>query len=62
VREQLPQRLYLSRRRACHPIELCLQRLGGPHELWQLLLCSVSGVKMGCFEELEAATPPETRP
>ena len=23
---------------------------GGP-QLWQLPLCSVSGVKMGCFEE-----------
>ena len=31
-------------------------------QLWQLPLCSVFGVKMGCFEELEAATPPETRP
>ena len=57
VMAALPRRLQA---RACHPIELRLQRPGGRHGLWQLGICWGEGVKRGIFEERDAATPSAT--
>jgi hypothetical protein len=58
----LPQRLYLSQALGCRPIASCARNASAGPGLWQLPVCSVSGVKMDVLKSRAPPTPAATRP